>query len=136
MRLSSILGTVAAVASAAVSAAPLEPRAASFAKVSLPAPLNWVAGASLFPSQIIASYHAEIADYTADAWAAYVLDKCKSYTACTSSMTFSGINSGSTGGRYWFGYVFRGGVTTVDDYDRDDAEEDAIGDSIAYTITV
>ncbi|KAK1961962.1 hypothetical protein LY78DRAFT_587599 [Colletotrichum sublineola] len=134
MRLISILGTAAAVASTAVSAAPLEPRA-SFVQVPLPTPLNWVAGSSLFPSQIIAAYHGELGDYTADTWAAYVLEKCKGYTACTSSMSFSGINSGSTGGRYWFGYVFRGGATTVANYERDDEAEDAIGDSIAYTIT-
>ncbi|KAK1596070.1 uncharacterized protein LY79DRAFT_667560 [Colletotrichum navitas] len=135
MRFESILATVAAVASAGVSAAPLEPRNATFVKVALPSPLNWVAGAPLFPSQVIASYHAELGDYTSDTWAAYVLEKCKTYTACTSSMTFSGINSGSTGGRYWFGYVFRGGATTLDDYDRDDEAEDAIGDSVAYTIS-
>ncbi|KAK1974936.1 hypothetical protein LZ30DRAFT_786648 [Colletotrichum cereale] len=133
MRFSAILGTVAAVA-ASVSAAPLEPRS-SFVQVPLPAPLNWVAGAPLFPSQLIAGYNADLGDYTAETWAAYVLDKCKSFSACTSSMTFSGINSGSTGGRYWFGYVFRGGVTTVDSYERDDEAGDAIADSMAYTIT-
>ncbi|KAK1995952.1 hypothetical protein LX36DRAFT_682706 [Colletotrichum falcatum] len=134
MRLASMIGAVAAAASAAVSAAPLEPRA-SFVEVPLPAPLNWVAGRSLFPSQVIASYNAEIGDYTADTWAAYVLGKCKGFAACTSSMSFSGINSGSTGGRYWFGYVYRGGATTVSNYERDAAAEDGIGDSIAYTIT-
>ncbi|EFQ33362.1 hypothetical protein CGRA01v4_00935 [Colletotrichum graminicola] len=135
MRFASILATVAAVASAGVSAAPLEPRASTFIEVPLPSPLNWMAGRSLFPSQVIASYNADIGDYTSETWAAHVLEKCKTFTACTSSMTFSGINSGSTGGRYWFGYVYRGGATTVDDYERDDAAEDGIADSVAYTIT-
>ncbi|KZL78849.1 hypothetical protein CI238_12822 [Colletotrichum incanum] len=133
MRLVAILNTVIAV-SAGVSAAPLEPRS-SFVQVTLPAPQNWVAGGSLFPGQVIAAYHAELKDYSADTWSAYVLEKCKGYTACTSSMSYSAINSGSTGGRYWFGYVFRGGATTVADYERDEEVENAVADSIAYTIT-
>ncbi len=40
-------------------------------------------------------------------------------------------NSGSTGGRYWFGYLFRGGPTTSEDYERHDAVED----SIVYTLS-
>lgn len=44
------------------------------------------------------------------------------------------INSGSTGGRYWFGHVFRGGATTVANYERDEEESDGVTDAIAYTI--
>ncbi|KAJ6438450.1 aspartyl aminopeptidase [Purpureocillium lavendulum] len=40
------------------------------------------------------------------------------------------INSGSTGGRYWFGTVFRGGPTTEADYVRSEGVEH----SIVYTI--
>lgn len=39
------------------------------------------------------------------------------------------INSGSTGGRYWFGYVFRGGPVTPSDFvTASDVEE-----SFAFT---
>ncbi|GKT49951.1 uncharacterized protein ColSpa_10132 [Colletotrichum spaethianum] len=133
MRLAAIVNTAIAV-SAGVSAAPLEPRS-SFVEVSLPAPHNWVPGGSLFPSQVIAAYHGDLGNYTAATWSAYVLEKCKSYTACTSSATYSGINSGSTGGRYWFGFVFRGGATTVANYERDEDAANAVADSKAYTIT-
>ncbi|WQF90297.1 hypothetical protein CDEST_15311 [Colletotrichum destructivum] len=133
MRLAAIFSTALA-ASAGVSAAPLEPRS-SFVQVPLPAPQNWAAGGSLFPGQIIAAYHADAKDYTADTWSAYVLEKCKGYTACTSSLSYSAINSGSTGGRFWFGFVFRGGATTVADYERVEEAESGVTDSIAYTIT-
>ncbi|GJC82521.1 hypothetical protein ColLi_05359 [Colletotrichum liriopes] len=126
MKVATLLNTAMAV-SAGVSAAPLEPRS-SFVQ-------NWVAGGSLFPGQVIAGYHGELGNYTADTWSAYVLEKCKSYTACTSSMTYSAINSGSTGGRYWFGFAFRGGATTVADYERDEEVGTAVADSKAYTIT-
>ncbi|GKT57157.1 hypothetical protein ColTof4_11309 [Colletotrichum tofieldiae] len=133
MKVATLLNTAVAV-SAGVSAAPLEPRS-SFVQVALPAPQNWVAGGSLFPGQVIAGYHGELGNYTADAWSAYVLEKCKSYAACTSSITYSAINSGSTGGRYWFGFAFRGGATTVADYERDEEVGTAVADSTAYTIT-
>lgn len=44
-------------------------------------------------------------------------------------------NVGSTGGRYWFGYVFRGGPTTPNDYVRDSDEEAEVEDSAVYTIS-
>lgn len=88
MKLASIFA-VAIGASAGVSAAPLEPRA-SFVKVPLPEPLNWVAGRSLFPGNIIAGYSAGEGEYTAETWSAYILAKCQGYAACTSSITYSG----------------------------------------------
>ncbi|KAJ0160333.1 hypothetical protein CTA2_8148 [Colletotrichum tanaceti] len=88
MRLAAIVSTALA-ASAGVSAAPLEARS-SFVEVPLPAPQNWSAGGSLFPGQLIAAYHADAKDYTANTWSAYVLEKCKGFTACTSSLSYSG----------------------------------------------
>ncbi|KAG8161180.1 hypothetical protein KVR01_009444 [Diaporthe batatas] len=93
-------------------------------------PLNWLAGSSLFPSQVIAGYHAEVAEYTAESWSAYMLDACESFTDCTSFDGFQATNSGSTGGRYWFGYVYRGGATDESFYVR----TDGVTDSFAWTI--
>ncbi|KAH8884375.1 hypothetical protein GQ53DRAFT_880134 [Thozetella sp. PMI_491] len=106
--------------------------AANFTKVTLEEPLNWIAGRRLFPGNIIAGYHDDLDNYTASAWATYVLDQCKGYTACTSAEAFQATNSGSTGGRYWFGYVYRGGPTTIADYVRDEG----VTDSVAYTIVL
>lgn len=67
--------------------------ALNFTQVALTPPLNWIAGNSLFPSQIIAGYNAESAEYTAEEWSAYILDACKSYAACTSADGFQGMFS-------------------------------------------
>ncbi|KAK8051459.1 hypothetical protein PG993_002844 [Apiospora rasikravindrae] len=112
----------------------LEPRA-SFARVNLPAPANWMANRSLYPSNIIAAYNAEPAQYaSAESWAAYILAKCQGYRDCTSCISYSAINSGSTGGRYWFGEVYRGGATTPAQYERETDPSLGVTNSIAYTI--
>lgn len=50
------------------------------------------------------------------------------------SPTYLGINSGSTGGRYWFGEVYRGGATTPAQYERETDASLGITNSIAYTV--
>ncbi|KAK8090687.1 hypothetical protein PG994_000192 [Apiospora phragmitis] len=181
----SILPTLFLAATAAAlplsDAVELDSRAASFARVSLPAPANWMTDSSLYPSNIIAAYSAETAQYaSAESWAAYILAKCQGYRDCTSCISYSGkqgisedpphcqssslgsgagkvpsaevrsdrtnksadtslstrigINSGSTGGRYWFGEVYRGGATTPARYERETDPSLGITDSIAYTI--
>ncbi|EHA57544.1 hypothetical protein MGG_10542 [Pyricularia oryzae 70-15] len=128
------LGTATA---AALPAAPEGQAAAAktLVKVNLPAPDNWLTGSRLFPANIIASYNAELKDYaTADAWNAFVLDKCQSFTACTSTASYQAINSGSTGGRYWFGEVYRGGATTPADYERVPDAAFGVTNSQMYTI--
>lgn len=67
--------------------------ALNFTQVALTPPLNWIAGSSLFPSQIIAGYNAELAEYSAEEWSAYLLDTCKSFSACTSVDGFQGMSS-------------------------------------------
>ncbi|KAK6819660.1 hypothetical protein PG995_011058 [Apiospora arundinis] len=129
--------TAAALPVADVAAAPadLATRAASFARVNLPAPANWMAGSTLYPGNIIAAYNAEPAKYaTAESWAAYILAQCQGYRDCTSCISYSGINSGSTGGRYWFGEVYRGGATTPAQYERETDASLGVTNSIAYTI--
>jgi hypothetical protein len=59
-------------------------------QVAFEPPLNWLAGPSLFPSKIIASYHAGLAEYNAISWADFVLQKCMNITACTSTSSYSG----------------------------------------------
>lgn len=67
--------------------------ALNFTQVLLTPPLNWIAGTSLFPSQIIAGYNADVSEYTAEEWSAYMLDACQGFTACTSVDGFQGMFS-------------------------------------------
>ncbi|KAJ4417035.1 hypothetical protein N0V82_006389 [Gnomoniopsis sp. IMI 355080] len=110
--------------------------AANFTSVYLEPPLNWVVGSYLWPAELIAGYNAEVAttDYTDETWDAYILAACESYTACTSSISWQGVNSGSTGGTYWYGYVFRGGATNESFYVRDTDEAANVTLSKAWTI--
>ncbi|CAH0058451.1 unnamed protein product [Clonostachys solani] len=106
------------------------PTTATFVKVTLEEPQNWIAGPSLFPSNVLAGYSGDFCDYTADTWAQFVLDKCKTFDACTSALAFSALNSGSPRTRGWFGYAFKGGATTQADYIRaEDVEK-----SVAYSV--
>ncbi|ROW15870.1 hypothetical protein VPNG_02639 [Cytospora leucostoma] len=108
--------------------------ATTFTEVSLTPPLNWIAGSYLFPTEIIAGYNAPVDDYNQTAWDAHILASCESYTACTSAVAYQGTNSGSTGGRYWYGYVFRGGATNESFYVRDTETSSDVTDSVAWTI--
>lgn len=67
--------------------------ALNFTQVALTPPLDWIAGSSLFPSQIIAGYNAPLDEYTAEKWSAHILDACKSFEACTSADGFQGMFS-------------------------------------------
>ncbi|OJJ38369.1 hypothetical protein ASPWEDRAFT_24311 [Aspergillus wentii DTO 134E9] len=106
----------------------------NFSPVPLPPPENWLAGPRLFPQNVIAGFHADYDKYNAKSWSEYVEKKCKEFHACTSTHSFSAINSGTPKDRYWFGYVFRGGPTTPDDYQRSWDPQSAVKDSIALTI--
>lgn len=64
--------------------------ALNFTQVALTPPLNWIAGGSLFPSQIIAGYNADLDEYTAETWSDHILDACKTFDACTSADGFQG----------------------------------------------
>ncbi|KJZ73897.1 hypothetical protein HIM_06790 [Hirsutella minnesotensis 3608] len=103
--------------------------AAEYVPVALEEPLDWSAGSRLFPGNVIAGYNAELNKYTKETWAAYMLNQCKLYSACDSSLSYSAINSGTPKDRYWFGYIFRGGATTQEDYTRVEGVQDAV----AYT---
>lgn len=67
--------------------------ALNFTQVALTPPLDWIAGGSLFPSQIIAGYNAPLDEYTAEEWSAHILDACKGFEACTSADGFQGMFS-------------------------------------------
>ncbi|KAL5428072.1 hypothetical protein PMIN04_001015 [Paraphaeosphaeria minitans] len=110
--------------------------AASFAPVALTPPLNWMADSSLFPGNIIAGYNANLTEYDAASWGARVLAACASFTACTSALAFQATNSDSTGGRFWFGYAFRGGPTDESFYERDDDPYGGVTESAAWTIVL
>lgn len=97
-------------------------------------------GPRLFPTNIITGYHANLTQYKKESWAQYVKGQCERFSACTSSITYSGkkimcpysilrfeksindcfvaVNLGTPPDRFWFGYAFRGGATTEADYAR------------------
>ncbi|KAM3464867.1 hypothetical protein MY5147_009421 [Beauveria neobassiana] len=103
--------------------------ATTFQRLPLPDPQDWVAGERLFPSNVIAGYNAKYNEYNKETWAAYVLKHGEGFEACGSTIAYSAINSGTPKDRMWFGYVFRGGSTTPQDYER--AEN--VQDTIVYT---
>ncbi|KAE8413755.1 hypothetical protein BDV36DRAFT_299638 [Aspergillus pseudocaelatus] len=88
-------------------------------RLPLPPPDSWVVGPRLFPRKVIAGYHADLDEHDAKGWHEYTNQKCEKFHACTSTISFNANNVGSTGGRYWFGYGFRGGPTAPDDYVKD-----------------
>ncbi|RDA87762.1 hypothetical protein CP532_2476 [Ophiocordyceps camponoti-leonardi (nom. inval.)] len=94
---------------------------------------NLIAGKRLFPGNVIAGYNADYGNYTAESWAQHVLDECKNKFAksCDSTITFSAINSGTPKDRAWFGYVFRGGKTTMSDY----VQAKDVQNSIIFVVT-
>ncbi|KAI9327602.1 hypothetical protein DFJ73DRAFT_800841 [Zopfochytrium polystomum] len=104
-----------------------------FTPVALAPPLNYLAASKLIP-RIIAGYNADIAAYNATGWANHVLDQCRTYKLCTAALSFQAQNSGSTGGQYWFGYVYKGGAVTAADFERDDDPVDNVKDSYAFTV--
>ena len=114
--------------------------------VLLPPPEDWIPGPQLFPHQVISGYHADYNKYDADSWAKYILEKADGYKEATSCASYSGervfslvgltrtcrtdfdvipaINSGSSPkDRFWFGYIFRGGRVSVEDFQREDGVE-------------
>ena len=119
---------------------------------------DYIAGDGLFPGRVIAGYHAPYYEYDADSWAKYVLKRTEAFEAGTSCVSYTGefcsledlmlegnfggtvltcdvtilaINSGDTGGRYWFGYSFRGGPADPTDFVHADPESGVKG-SRAY----
>ncbi|KAF4580552.1 hypothetical protein EYR38_003151 [Pleurotus pulmonarius] len=91
-----------------------------FKRLDIPSD-GYSAGRSLFPGRVMAGYNAELDKYDADSWASYIVEECKAFGGDTTAVSYSAINSGHTGGRFWFGYAFSGGDTTVADFEKDDA---------------
>lgn len=68
--------------------------AANFTPVALTPPLNWIVGTYLFPTEIIAGYNDAVVgtNWTQETWDANILAACKTYTACTSSISWQGTH--------------------------------------------
>ena len=60
-----------------------EAGSAALQPVELPPPEDWVPGRNLFPSHVMAGFHADYEKYNADTWAKYVLEKAKEYNAAS-----------------------------------------------------
>lgn len=86
----SLLLASAVLAYAAPAPAELPTALSNFTQVPLTAPMSWTAGKSLFPGNVIAGENAEYNDYTAETWSQHVLEVCATYSACTSTLSFSG----------------------------------------------
>ena len=81
--------TLAALALATMaSAAPQSPK--KFTRVPLPGD-NYVAGKTLFPGNVIEGYDDDYDTWNKDTWAQHMLDQCKTFDNCTSTLSFSGM---------------------------------------------
>ncbi|KAM4057462.1 hypothetical protein HRG_010802 [Hirsutella rhossiliensis] len=95
----------------------------------LATPLNWYAGRTLFPGQILAGFGAPYADHTMETWAEHVLSQCKANDECNSTISFAAVDE-KTGKTCWHGYIFWGKHTTRDDYSR----SSRVHGSVAYNV--
>ncbi|KAI8803278.1 hypothetical protein BJ742DRAFT_777448 [Cladochytrium replicatum] len=103
-----------------------------FVKVPLEEPLNWLAGKKLFPRHMMMGCHAELQEYDVDGFIAFMAEKVRSLSGCTSFIVSQGNNSGDTGGRYWFGNAFGGGPTDQSWYEREERLQ--VSHSVAYSV--
>ncbi|TFK42271.1 hypothetical protein BDQ12DRAFT_720257 [Crucibulum laeve] len=87
----------------------------TFKSIVLPGD-DYVPSHQLYPSDSISAYHAADSEYASpDAWAEYVLEKCKSYTECGTSASFSAVEDGK---QYWYGFIFRGGAVDASAFEE------------------
>jgi len=87
----------------------------NFAKVlPIPIPSNSVAGPKLFPSRVLSGFQQDLESEIP--FQAFMIDKALSTPAATVVYWCIANNSGSTGGRYWFGYLFGGGRASPSDF--------------------
>ncbi|KAH0592008.1 hypothetical protein MHUMG1_10219 [Metarhizium humberi] len=106
---------------------------AEFVPVNFTNPLNWLASQALMERKTGEDLRAPYKNFTAETWAAYVLNACKSTNyGCTSALGFSmPLQFRGSGDREWYGQMFSGNSTTEADYVR----QEVIQDSIAYTLS-
>ncbi|PHH85086.1 hypothetical protein CDD83_920 [Cordyceps sp. RAO-2017] len=64
---------------------------AALQPLALAPPADWAAGSRLFPAEVIAGYHANLTTHTRDSWAAYVLEQCRGFDACDSTVSYSEV---------------------------------------------
>ncbi|KAK8925494.1 hypothetical protein H634G_07667 [Metarhizium anisopliae BRIP 53293] len=105
---------------------------AEFVPVNFTTPLNWLASQDLMNRKTCEDLSAPYKNFTAETWAAHVLNACQSTNCgCTSALGFSmPLQLRGSGDRQWYGQMFSGNSTTEDDYVR----QEVIQDSIAYTL--
>ncbi|PHH65575.1 hypothetical protein CDD81_2010 [Ophiocordyceps australis] len=126
-----------AMAAQAATAAPMADNTMAvdgeFKRLDLAEPLNWISGETLLPGRVMRGFHGDEHQYDAESWAQYILENCINTPGCKSTISFSAINSGSVGGRYWFGYTFSK-AATPDDYKRSTEKQYGVQASIAYSL--
>ncbi|TFK42272.1 hypothetical protein BDQ12DRAFT_720258 [Crucibulum laeve] len=105
----------------------------NFAAVELPGE-NYIPGSALFPGRIIAGYDSEDPAYDADSWAKHILEQCQALPECTTTSSYSALNSGSIRGRSWFGYVFQGRPAHADDFEQAPSSYN-VQDARAFTLS-
>ncbi|KAF4582259.1 hypothetical protein GQ602_006883 [Ophiocordyceps camponoti-floridani] len=108
-----------------------------YKRLDFPGLNNMDPGPRLFPANVIAGFNADYNEYNASSWAEYILAQCRGQfnASCDSTISYSAINSGSPPIRYWFGYVFRGGIPSKSDYQKADQVEDTVV-YVAYDKTI
>jgi len=73
-----------------------------------------IASKTIFPSRVLAGFNQPVISQIA--FVALMVSRALSTPGVTAMYYCIAKNSGSTGGRYWFGYLFGGGPVTSDDF--------------------
>jgi len=97
-------------------------------------PDDAIADDKIFPGRVLSGYHAPITSQIA--WEAYLRAQAQDIPAVTGFYWCNANNSGSTGGRYWFGYLFGGGPIDSSDFVRDESKKADVTGARAFTIVV
>jgi len=77
-------------------------------------PRDGMAAKSIFPSRVLAGYNQPVTSQIA--FVALMVSRALSTPGATAMYYCIANNSGSTGGRYWFGYLFQDGPVSSDDF--------------------
>jgi len=80
----------------------------------VPIPHNSMAGPTIFPSRVLYGYNQPATSQIS--FPALMISKALSTPQATAVYWCLANNSGSTGGRYWFGYLFIGGPVCASDF--------------------
>jgi len=101
-------------------------------KVFLPVsiPTDAMPNRNISPGRVLAGYNLPVTSEIA--FGAYMMSQAQANPLATGVYWCTALNSGSTGGRYWFGYLFSGGPISSDDFVKAPKKSEVTG-AVAFT---